>query len=96
MVEANEGQGVLADFMGGGFYHLSFLVEGIEEAAVHLEHAQRSILPSFGIEAFDGNLWQFFVSRLGHLIELAEMSEQDFAAFFAARTVSSGTDPWET
>jgi catechol 2,3-dioxygenase-like lactoylglutathione lyase family enzyme len=79
-----EGESGLAPFLRVGFYHLCFLVDDLAAAQAHLKARRFFALPVFESEAFAGRRCQFFLSPQKHLIELAEMSAQDFEAFFLA------------
>lgn len=73
----------LASYFKVGFYHLCFLTDDLEAARSQLKTQRFSPLPAFASEAFAGAPCQFFVSPQLHLIELAQISPQDFAGFFA-------------
>jgi methylmalonyl-CoA/ethylmalonyl-CoA epimerase len=77
-----DGAASLVPFLRVGFYHLCFLVDDLETARAALTGQRFSALPPFRSEAFAGAPTQFFVNPQLHLIELAQMSPQDFDAFF--------------
>jgi catechol 2,3-dioxygenase-like lactoylglutathione lyase family enzyme len=74
----------LSSFLRSGFYHLCFLVDDLDSARTRLKARRFSALPAFESEAFAGGLCQFFLSPQRHLIELAQMSTEDFDKFFCA------------
>jgi catechol 2,3-dioxygenase-like lactoylglutathione lyase family enzyme len=74
----------LSSFLRSGFYHLCFLVDDLDAARRQLKAQRFSALPAFESEAFAGGLCQFFLSPQQHLIELAQMSTEDFDKFFCA------------
>lgn len=73
----------LEPFLRAGFYHLCFLVDDLGAASARLQAQHFHALPAFSSEAFAGAPTQFLMSPRLHLIELAQMSPGDFAAFFA-------------
>jgi catechol 2,3-dioxygenase-like lactoylglutathione lyase family enzyme len=77
-------QAKLASFLKIGFYHLCFLVDDLEAARENLTAQRFHALPAFESEAFAGGLCQFFLSPQRHLIELAQMSTEEFGVFFFA------------
>lgn len=81
----------LSSFLGIGFYHLGFLVDDLSAVRERLKAQRFFALPAFESEAFAGSPCQFFLSPQGHLIELAQMSAEDFDDFFCANL---GGDPW--
>lgn len=80
----------LASFLDAGFYHLCFLVDELGAAREHLKARGFFTLDAFASEAFGGNLCQFFLSPQEHLIEIAQMSPQNFGAFFRANLAGEG------
>ena len=78
-----EAQSKLSSYLRTGFYHLCFLTEDISAARAHLKKRRFVALPSFSSEAFAGELCQFFVSPESHLIELAQISPDNFLSFLA-------------
>jgi len=83
----------LASFLQVGFYHLCFLVDDLNAARAHLSTRGFLALSAFQSEAFAGNTCQFFTSPQMHLIELAEMSTNDFAGFFRANLAATTDSP---
>lgn len=83
----------LASFLRIGFYHLCFLVDDLDAAREHLKAQRFLALPAFESEAFAGGLCQFFLSSQKHLIELAQMSTNDFGKFFCANLGSEPDSP---
>ncbi len=77
----------LAKYLRTGFYHLCFLTDDLAAARAHLKPRRFTALPAFASEAFDGETCQFFLSPELHLIELAQMSSEDFDAFYARNLV---------
>ena len=82
LVEPIDGETHLESFLKTGFYHLCFLVENLGTTRERLRALRFAPIPEFASEAFGGALCQFFVSPQRHLIEVAQMSRTDFAAFF--------------
>jgi catechol 2,3-dioxygenase-like lactoylglutathione lyase family enzyme len=72
----------LSSFLRCGFYHLCFLVENLEASEERLRGRAFLPFPAFISEAFAGCRCQFFLTPEKHLVELAEMSAENFRDFF--------------
>jgi catechol 2,3-dioxygenase-like lactoylglutathione lyase family enzyme len=83
LISATASPSPIDRYVRTGFYHLCFTVDALRAAVAGLGPKFRA-LPSFRSEAFADRRCQFVVTPELHLIELAEISADDFAATFAA------------
>lgn len=67
-----------------GYYHLCYLVENLNSSSTYLRSRSFVPFPTFQSEAFAGCRCQFLLTPQQHLIELAEMSPDDFTKMFDA------------
>lgn len=90
LVTAVNGNTGLARYLKVGFYHICFLVENIDAVQEQLIALDYIPFERFDSEGFKGAPCQFFLSPQDHLIELAQLSQEEFHDFFIANLDNPG------